>query len=45
MNGETLTGATISVSGDNGITYQSFTANRTKLIISSAVDIDYQNIY
>jgi hypothetical protein len=37
MNGETLTGATVSVSGNNGVTYQAFTANRTKITMSSAI--------
>jgi len=36
MNGETLTGAVVSVSGNNGVSYQDFTANRTKLVISDA---------
>ena len=36
MNGETLTGAVVSISGNNGITYQAM-SNRTKLTISSAI--------
>jgi hypothetical protein len=36
LNGETLTGATVSISGNNDVSYQTIT-NRSKITVSSAI--------